>query len=99
MALVSASPTDRLRAPLAAWIAAVLGLCLVYAVIFVTTEAVSPGPALLIAAGNVAPMAVLAAALRLVLPPLIFPRAMLAQALWHLGLAAGFTLAWYPASR
>lgn len=99
MTLVSESPGDGARLPLAAWFAGALLLCLIYASIFVVTEAVSPGAALLIGAGNVAPLVVLAAGLRLVVPGLILGRSTLAQTFWHLCLAVAFSLIWYPAAR
>jgi DNA-binding LytR/AlgR family response regulator len=98
MTLVSEPLSDRAGLPLAAWIAGALLLCLIYASIFVATEALSPTTALLIGVGNVAPLVVLAAGLRLVIPPL-FGRSSLAQTLWHLCLAVAFSLVWYPAAR
>lgn len=99
MTLVSDSPTDRPRLPLAAWIAGALLLCLIYATIFVATEATSPAPALLMAIGNVAPLVILAAVLRPIVPRLVFGRSVLAQMLWHLCFAVAFTLLWYGSAR
>ena len=99
MALITTPAPDHKASPLALWFAGAAGLVLVYAVIFVTTEDTPVGPALLQGAGNVAPLVVLAAGVRVALRRWVVSKPVLVQAVWHLALAALFTPAWYASSR
>jgi len=100
MTTLAAPGLQLLRRPrLSAWAAASLGLCIVYTVIFVITEDMSLATAFLVAFGNVAPLILLAAAVRSLLLTKVLPLPLLLQTAWQVILSISFALCWYASSR
>jgi two-component system, LytTR family, response regulator len=99
MTLSENAAPQRRYAPFAAWFAASVGLCIIYAVIFIATEEMSPGAALLVAIANVAPLILLAVLIAALLSRKVLPQPPLLQVTWQFALAIGFALSWYSASR
>ena len=97
--LAQTAVPQRPFAPLAGWLAASLGLCIAYAVIFIATGKMSAGAASLVAVANVAPLIILALAVSVLLSRKVLAQPPLLQIAWQFALAIGFALSWYGASR
>lgn len=79
----------------ALWIGGTVLLWLLYAFVFVETSGEGVGSALVDAAANVGPLAMLAAATHALLRAQVMPRPVPVQAAAHAGLAVAFATTWY----
>lgn len=86
-----------LNAPgwVALWTGGTLLAWLLYTAVFFVTTPIAFGYAALDAAANVAPLAMLAAALHTVIGRWVMPRSVGVQTLQHAGLAIAFSVTWY----
>lgn len=80
---------------LALWTGGTVLAWLLYTAVFFATTLITLPYAAIDAAANVAPLAMLAAALHELIGRWVMPRTVVVQAIQHVGLAIAFSLTWY----